>query len=180
MPSPYRIHVFGASGSGTTTLGAALAERLGILHLDVDDFYWKKSDPPFLYKNSPDDRVAAIQSDIAARDEWVLSGSLVSWGAPLVGEFTLAVFVELEPTTRMQRLYDREVTRNGARIEPGGDMREAHLEFMAWARRYDTDVSGVRCRTVHVDWMNALACRCMSVNGAKPTASLVAEVLQEV
>ena len=30
------IHITGASGSGTTTLGLALAELLGIRHLDTD------------------------------------------------------------------------------------------------------------------------------------------------
>ena len=35
----HRIHLFGASGSGTTTLGVALAERLAIAHFDSDNFY---------------------------------------------------------------------------------------------------------------------------------------------
>jgi adenylate kinase family enzyme len=30
-----RLHVLGAAGSGTTTLGLALAERLGSQHLDA-------------------------------------------------------------------------------------------------------------------------------------------------
>ncbi len=33
-----RLHIFGASGSGTTTLARALAKRCGWLHLDTDDF----------------------------------------------------------------------------------------------------------------------------------------------
>ena len=32
----YRIHIFGASGSGTTTLGRALAERLDAIEIDPD------------------------------------------------------------------------------------------------------------------------------------------------
>jgi adenylate kinase family enzyme len=37
----------GASGSGTSTLAAALGKRLGIAHLDTDDYYWLPTDPPF-------------------------------------------------------------------------------------------------------------------------------------
>ena len=35
-----RIHILGASGSGTTTLGRALAERLQCRHFDTDDYFW--------------------------------------------------------------------------------------------------------------------------------------------
>ena len=46
--SPHaRVHVFGASGSGTTTLGRALAEALGSVHLDTDAYFWESTDPPF-------------------------------------------------------------------------------------------------------------------------------------
>jgi adenylate kinase family enzyme len=36
----HRIHILGASGSSTTTLGQALAERLGSVHFDTD---WQES-----------------------------------------------------------------------------------------------------------------------------------------
>jgi adenylate kinase family enzyme len=42
-----RIHILGASGSGTTTLGAALADRLGHPHVDADSLFWLPTDPPF-------------------------------------------------------------------------------------------------------------------------------------
>lgn len=45
-----RIHIFGASGSGTSTLGRAVAARLGYAFLDADDFYWLPTDPPFREK----------------------------------------------------------------------------------------------------------------------------------
>ena len=35
-----RIHILGAAGSGTTTLGRALAERLQCPHFDTDDYFW--------------------------------------------------------------------------------------------------------------------------------------------
>ena len=35
-----KIHIIGASGSGTSTLGKALAEVLPHNSLDTDDYYW--------------------------------------------------------------------------------------------------------------------------------------------
>lgn len=45
-----RIHITGASGSGTTTLGKAIAKKYGIKHFDTDDFYWQKTKIPFTKK----------------------------------------------------------------------------------------------------------------------------------
>lgn len=34
------IHILGASGVGTSTLGVALSKHLPHTHLDTDDYYW--------------------------------------------------------------------------------------------------------------------------------------------
>ena len=46
-PRRHRLHVFGPSGAGTSTLGRTLAECLASQHFDTDDFYWVPTDPPF-------------------------------------------------------------------------------------------------------------------------------------
>jgi lysophospholipase L1-like esterase len=53
---PKRIHIFGASGSGTTTLASALSKKHGHHHFDADDFYWLPTDPPYQQKRTPSDR----------------------------------------------------------------------------------------------------------------------------
>ena len=42
-----RIHITGAAGSGCTSLGRALADRLGCVNFDTDTYFWLPSDPPF-------------------------------------------------------------------------------------------------------------------------------------
>ena len=54
--TPRRLHVLGASGAGTSTLGAALAEALDAPHIDADDYYWQRTDPPFRRKREPSAR----------------------------------------------------------------------------------------------------------------------------
>ena len=34
------IHIYGASGSGTSTLGRKLSEELGYKFMDTDDYFW--------------------------------------------------------------------------------------------------------------------------------------------
>ncbi|MBB6697108.1 hypothetical protein [Clostridium algidicarnis] len=42
------IHILGAAGSGTSTLGKKLKNKLNYIHLDVDDYFWFPTNPPFL------------------------------------------------------------------------------------------------------------------------------------
>ena len=66
-----RIHVTGASGSGTTTLGAALAARLHCPHFDADDYFWLPTDPPYEQKRDPALRNASLIRDLSAHRDWV-------------------------------------------------------------------------------------------------------------
>jgi len=77
--SPTRIYVFGASGSGTTTLGAAVAEELQIVHVDCDDHYWAQTDPPFSQKREPAARVESMSAALG-EGEWVVTGACNGWG----------------------------------------------------------------------------------------------------
>jgi len=172
-----RIHIFGASGSGTTTLGREIAQQISGAHLDTDHYYWVKTDPPFVDKRHPDKRIELIQQDIQGKKNWVLSGSICSWGDPLLVSFTLAVFVRLDANTRMQRLVKREKERHGARIEPGGDMHKAHLDFMNWARSYDLAKAPTRSLDLHRSWAKRLNCPVIEVDSTEKPERLARRVL---
>ena len=174
---PQRIHLFGASGSGTTTLGEAISNRLRILHLDTDDYYWKPTNPPFVEKNAPADRLRMIERDVSGIDSWVLSGSLCGWGDSLAARFTVAIFVRLDPALRMERLKARERDLYGRRIEFGGDMHQQHLDFMAWAESYDTAAAPIRSLDLHEKWLRQLSCPIIRIDSSRPTEALVKEFL---
>ncbi|WP_058835545.1 hypothetical protein [Luteimonas abyssi] len=173
----HRLHVFGAAGSGTTTLGAALAARLGLPHVDVDDVYWMPTDPPYTVKATPDERIAAIERRVVDRDGWVLTGSLVSWGGVFVPRFTLAVFLTLDDAERMRRLHLRERGRYGDRIGPGGDLVEHHRAFMDWAAQYETAGPDMRSRAMHDRWRATLACPVRVLDAARPVDALADAIL---
>ena len=41
------IHIVGASGAGTSTLGQALERKYGYKWMDTDNYFWVPTDPPF-------------------------------------------------------------------------------------------------------------------------------------
>ncbi len=155
-----RIHILGASGSGTTTLGRALAGRLAIPHYDTDDYFWMKTAIPYTEKRPEAERVAMMKADLGRSAEWVLSGSLCDWGGPLVPLFTLVVFLWIPAELRLSRLKQREIARYGtAALSPGGWFHQNHLEFMAYAASYDDGGVDIRSRKLHEQWLAGLSCQ---------------------
>src|SRR5262249_33344231 len=133
-----RIHVLGASGTGTTTLGRALAQALGWPHFDADKYYWQPSDPPFLHKRDPAARRELLRADLAPHQRWVLSGALCGWGDHFIPRFDLVVFLWVPSAIRLARLRAREQDRYGAAaLAPGGPHHQRYPAFMAWAAGYD-------------------------------------------
>lgn len=170
-----RIHILGASGSGTTTLGAALAARLGCPHEDSDCYFWVSTDPPFTTPRPPAERLALLLPRLQGQD-WVFSGSALNWAKPLEPLYDLVVYLWLDPDARMQRLRRREAARYGARIEPGGDMAEVNRAFLEWAAAYDTAGAEQRSRAAHEPWLAARTCPVLRLGSAAPVEHLVAAV----
>jgi adenylate kinase family enzyme len=164
----FRVHIVGASGSGTTTLGLALASRLEIPHLDTDDYYWLPSDPPYREPRPREERIALLEPRLLATDSWVLSGSLVGWGDALIPYFDLVVFVSAPQQVRIARLREREVERYGPdAIGPGGRLHEHHREFIDWATAYDDGGLDMRSRARHEEWLARIRCQVLRLDGTR-------------
>ena len=157
MQMPDRIHIFGASGSGTSSLASALAARHGHRHLDTDDFYWLPTDPPYEQARPREARLALLASALAKSPSWVLSGSLCGWGDPLIPEFDLVVFLVVPTPVRLTRLRAREAVRYGHQaIAQGGELHDPHVAFLDWAGRYDAGGAEMRSRALHEAWLSTL------------------------
>ncbi|WP_102222715.1 P-loop NTPase family protein [Acidimangrovimonas sediminis] len=171
-----RLLVIGASGAGTSTLGRAVATIRATQHFDVDDFFWRPTDPPFTTRRPPDERLRLLSEMVLPRAEWVLSGSPLGWSAPIEARLTHAVFVAIDPAARLARLEAREARRYGARIREGGDLAAHHTGFMDWAKGYDYPEFTGRSRAAHDNFLERLACPVLAVDGAEPTEALAAAV----
>jgi adenylate kinase family enzyme len=176
----HRIHLTGGSGSGTTTLGKALALALGCPHLDSDDAYWLPTDPPYGQVRPLRARQAMLEAWLAGSPCWALSGSLVGWGDRFAPQFTAVVFITLPRQVRMDRLRRRERQRYGAAIEPGGPMHPAHETFLRWAEAYDDGGFEIRSRRLHEHWLAGLDCPVLRIDGLWPTERQAAAVLEEL
>ncbi|WP_122208641.1 adenylate kinase [Pseudomonas viridiflava] len=174
-----KIYITGASCAGVTTLGNTLVSLLRIRHLDIDDFYWMPTDPPYTTKRPPEERVVLIQQSLGD-DNWVLTGSCMGWGDPLINEADLIVFVVTPTPVRLERLAVREKERFGDRIAPGGDMHEIHVAFRDWASQYDVPTFSGRNRGWHEDWLLKQKAPVMRVDGLNSASEVAADVMQRL
>jgi adenylate kinase family enzyme len=176
-----RIHITGAAGSGCTSLGRALAERLGCVSLDTDTYFWLPSDPPFQRMREREERRALLAADLDQHDAWTLSGSLSGWGDVFIPQFDLVVFLWIPPEIRLARLAERELRLFGAEaLAPGGRMHEIHTTFMAWAAGYDTGDVSMRSRARHEQWLQGMPCPVVRLEGAGTVDEHVNHVMRHV
>jgi adenylate kinase family enzyme len=174
---PCRIHITGASGSGTTSLGRAVADALAIPHHDTDDYFWQPTTPPYRNKRDIAARLRLMREMFLERADWVLSGSLEGWGNPVVPYLNLVVFVTTPTALRIQRLRAREATHFGAdAVAPGGWRNKEFEEFVEWASHYDEGDREGRTLAGHQVWLAALPCHVLRLDGSRPLQELVAEV----
>ena len=175
-----KIVIFGASGSGTTTLAQSLANRLGWLHLDADDYYWAKTAIPFETKVPSAERNAHLKQDFEAHPQVIISGSLVTWGQYWNQVFDLGVFLKIPPEIRLERLRKREIERYGQAIAESTSRQKKMQEFLDWAAQYDDPSFDGRSITRHRQWIQLLACEVLEIDGDFTNEARMQKVLDKI
>jgi adenylate kinase family enzyme len=164
-----------------TTVGRALANALALPHHDTDDYYWVPTIPPYTVKRPVQERLRLMREVFLPRADWVLSGSVDSWGNELRDLMDLVIFVSTPTVIRLARLRDREARRFGAdAIAEGGWRHQEAEEFFEWASHYDDD-DGTwegRSRPRHEAWLQTLRCPVVRVDGSRPLDGIIADVVR--
>lgn len=150
-----KIHILGAAGSGTTTLGASLSEILPHKHLDTDDYFWSSK---YTEQRQVDARRNMLKQDLLLNEKWILSGAVCGWGDVFKPYFDLLIFLWIPQEVRLQRLEEREFKRYGHEILKGGSKYSQSKKFLQWASLYDEAGREVRSKILHEQWMAELTC----------------------
>ena len=170
------IHIYGASGSGTSTLAKAIKDKYHYKMLDTDDYFWLPTDPPFTHKRPLENRIKLINDDMFNQNKVVISGSLCGWGDALIPSFDLVIRLITPTNIRIERIKKREFLRFGNRINKDGDMFLEHTNFLEWASEYDTGDVNMRSKAAHDLWQAKMPCKHMLSDGTKQTDMIIDEV----
>lgn len=172
-----RIHIMGASGSGVTTLGAALAKQYAFAHLDTDDFFWLPTNPPNQQRRERASRVQMLTEAFDAHARWVLSGYVGEWGNLFIPRYELVVFLHAPTALRLQRLSEREKKNHGeSALCSGGAMHKIHLDFMNYAAAYDEGSEEIRSLRCHEKWLKQIACPVLRLENTATIEDLLEKI----
>lgn len=175
-----KILVFGASGSGTSTLSNALAFELDCKHLDSDDYYWAKTEIPFSQKLPLSERQANLRRDFEANPDVIVSGSLAKWDIYWNTAFDLGIFLLLPQAIRMERLRKREYERYGDALEHNQELKAQSHAFLQWAEQYeDPDFTG-RNIAQHRKWITTLDCEIIEIIGDLTNKERIQVVIKHI
>jgi adenylate kinase family enzyme len=116
------VTVLGTSGSGKTTVAAALAERLGVPHVELDALHHG----PNWTEASPEELRRRVEQAIAGHDGWVMDGGYESKLGDLALERAdTVVWLDLPLRVGLGRLRRRTSERIRGDVELWGGNRES-------------------------------------------------------
>ncbi len=164
-----RFLITGASGSGTSTLGRALAKKLNAPFFDADDFYWLPTDPPYSQKRPFNERLSLMLAALNCTAKSVVAGSIMNWGEELESSFSHIVFLQVTTEVRLQRIRLRELARFG-KINPA---------FLEWAGQYDEGPPEGRSLTKHHQWLETRNCQVIRLVGEQSTHWQLQEIYKQ-
>ena len=168
------IAIMGLNGCGKSTLAHALAQRLDLYEMDVEDYYFpeqqlarraaleRRQDPsqsgtlPFSRPRTREEVQERIAADIEGHPRFVICGVTMNWDARILSAIDVAFILEVPAEERVRRVLQREQLRFGARVMPGGDMYEQQRAFRELIARkshrlVEESAARMPCRKIRLD-----------------------------
>ena len=162
------IVLCGLNGAGKSTMGRALAEKLSFHFIDIEDLFFPKTSPDYLYADprSNEEVAALLMQETERHPRFVLAAVRAHYYPALYARFRCAVFLEVPKAVRLERVRARSYQKFGERMRPGGDLYEQEEAFF----RFCED----REDSVVTDWLQTLPCPILRVDGTRPVEETVA------
>lgn len=168
------IIVCGCNGCGKSTLGRELARRLGFRFLDIEDYYFPKTDPDHPYRESRswEEVTALLAADTAKERPFVLAAVKGKFGSEIESRFACAILLTVPGELRARRVRERSFGRFGERMLPGGDLHEAEEQFFRMAASKTPEEVA--------EWAAALSCPIIEIDSTGPVDEIIKIMLEKL
>ena len=162
------ILVCGLNGAGKSTLAKALAERLNLRFIDIEDIYFSRQDnPDYPYEKSrPYEEVVSMLTNIVnGENDFVLASVRGSFGEEFVSHLKCVISIEVPREIRLMRVNHRSYMRFGEKSCKGGDYYEQVKSFYDFCASRDDNLVN--------DWLSTMCCPIIRVDGTLPISDNV-------
>ena len=168
------IQICGLNGCGKSTLGRALAERIGFHFIDNENLYFYRSntDEPYMNPKSRTDVERLLMDEVSKHPDFVFSAVKGDYGKDIIPMYNYVVVIEVPREIRLQRVRNRSFQKFGNRMLMGGDLYDQEEKFFQMvASRRDEYVD---------NWLQTVKCPIIRVDGTKPIEENVAYIIQAI
>jgi len=156
------ILICGLNGTGKSTLGKMLAERMGYEFIDNEDLYFSKADSSYVFSSarSKEEVIRILEEKIRANKEFIFAAVKGNYGDKLITLLDHIILVEVPKQIRSQRIRDRSYQKFGDRILPGGDLYDKESKWFL--------LTDSRPESYVTDWLEAVDCPVIRIDGTLP------------
>lgn len=168
------IVICGLNGTGKSTLGKALAERLHFYFIDNEDLYFPKTDPNYIY-TAPRTREEVgklLFSEVKAHENFVYASVKGDYGEAVYPFFQYAVLIEVPKDIRIERVKNRSFQKFGDRMLADGDLYEQEERFF--------DLVKSRAEDTVEKWVQSLKCPIIRIDGTKPIEENIDLIVEQI
>ena len=168
------IQICGLNGCGKSTLGRALAEKLGVHFIDNEDLFFPGANKDNPYADPrPREEVEELLADVIdEHGDFVFAAVRGDYGARNVCMYSYVIVVEVPREIRLQRVRDRSFRKFGSRMLAGGDLHTQEEAFFAMAASRQND---------YVEkWLRTLNCPVIRVDGTRPIEENVDHIIGQI
>ncbi len=166
--------VCGLNGTGKSTLGRALAEKLQFYFIDNEDLYFPKKDPAYIYAapRTREEVETLLLNEIEKHENFVFASVKGDYGERIYPFFQYAVLIEVPKAIRIERVKNRSFQKFGNRMLFGGDLYEQEERFFDFVKSRAED-------TVE-KWIQSLKCPIIRIDGTKPIEENINLVIEQI
>jgi len=157
-----RILICGLNGTGKSTLGRMMADRMGYEFIDNEDLFFPKTDPSYTFSRprSKEEVIRLLEERIRANNRFIFAAVKGDYGDRLIASLDHIVMIEVPKQIRSQRVRDRSYQKFGDRILPGRDLYDKESKWFS--------LTDNRPETYVTDWLETVDCPVIRIDGTLP------------
>lgn len=156
------IQVCGLNGCGKSTLGRALAQKIGFHFIDNEELFFTRNaaDEPYQNPRSRAEVEKLLMEEVRRHGDFVFAAVKGDYGSAILPLYRYAVLIEVPKEIRLRRVRNRSFQKFGGRMKPGGDLYESEEVFFQTAAARPEDYAE--------SWARTLPCPVVVVDGTRP------------